>query len=357
MAMTLNPPDPMIAQYMAQHPMHAVVAPLGPPPKPLSMADMAGMGDQAMPTMSTQAPQVRGMTPLEQYQDSEGKRMTADLGKDANPYGSPTNHPGVLGKFLHGLSVATGGPNRRQFEEENLGKQLEGEQKEQSAEGLQNATAEHTRAETPEVAPNAESLRALQGAETGHAGAETTALENPAEEWKAIPGVIGPNGEAVEIGSRSGQIRMGGSGITKQSQARPDTPEQQYIDEYQRLHQGSTIADAERAYTADTQRAPQAIMLTPGQNGTYTAQNVHPGSQVQPGSISPGGLNSLDVPTTQQRNVAAQAKLVTAQMPSLVWKFKKTLASWDRWLDDGTNLCKGRWASTIPKWQGSGLIC
>ena len=143
--------------------------------------------------------------------------MTADLGKDANPYGSPTNHPGVLGKFLHGLSVATGGPNRRQFEEENLGKQLEGEQKEQSAEGLQNATAEHTRAETPEVAPNAESLRALQGAETKHAGAETTALENPAEEWKAIPGVIGPNGEAVEIGSRSGQIRMGGSGITKQS--------------------------------------------------------------------------------------------------------------------------------------------
>ena len=177
--MTLNPPDPMIAQYMAQHPMHAVVAPLGPPPKPLSMADMAGMGDQAMPTMSAQTPQVRGMTPLEQYQDSEGKRMTADLGKDANPYGSPTNHPGVLGKFLHGLSVATGGPNRRQFEEENLGKQLEGEQKEQSAEGLQNATAEHTRAETPEVAPNAESLRALQGAETGHAEAETETLGKP----------------------------------------------------------------------------------------------------------------------------------------------------------------------------------
>ena len=176
--MALNPPDPMIAQYMAQHPMHAVVAPLGPPPKPLSMADMAGMGDQAMPTMSTQAPQVRGMTPLEQYQDSEGKRMTADLGKDANPYGSPTNHPGVLGKFLHGLSVATGGPNRRQFEEENLGKQLEGEQKEQSAEGLQNATAEHTREETNEMPGKTQSEEGLQGAEASKDTAEAGAVES-----------------------------------------------------------------------------------------------------------------------------------------------------------------------------------
>lgn len=150
MAMTLNPPDPMIAQYMAQHPMHAVVAPLGPPPKPLSMADMAGMGDQAMPTMSTQAPRVRGMTPLEQYQDSEGKRMTADLGKDANPYGSPTNHPGVLGKFLHGLSVATGGPNRRQFEEENLGKQLQNTEDEKSKTGLEAAQAANQQSEADE---------------------------------------------------------------------------------------------------------------------------------------------------------------------------------------------------------------
>lgn len=44
------------------------------------------------------------------------------------------------------------------------------------------ATAGKTEAETPEVAPNAESTRNLQGAEVGHVEAETGAIKNPALE-------------------------------------------------------------------------------------------------------------------------------------------------------------------------------
>lgn len=48
----------------------------------------------------------------------------------------------------------------------------------QSQSALENATAQHTAAETPEIAPNAESARALQGAQTRRITDEASDLEN-----------------------------------------------------------------------------------------------------------------------------------------------------------------------------------
>jgi hypothetical protein len=175
----------------------------------------------------------------------------------------------------------------------------------------ENATAQHTAAEMPEIAPNAESARGMQGAQKANLESEIKTRENPSEEWKAIPQIIGPNGEPVEIESKSGQVRFGGiQGTQQQKQPKPDSPEQQYIDEYQKLHKGATVAAAERAYTNDTQRPPQAIMLVPGANGGYTAQNVKPGSTVAPNALSTGGLNSMNVPTSQTRAMAEAAPKV-----------------------------------------------
>ena len=239
------------------------------------------------------------------------RRLAKDYEKDANPYGSADNHPGFWGKFAHGLNVATGGENRRNWEEMGLQKSLQELLKEQSKRAEQNANAGHINAETPEVAPNAESTRKLQGAEAEHANAETEGLKNPPESWKAIPGVIGPNGEPVEIEDKSGKIRFGDvTGLQQQKQPKPDSPEQQYIDEYRQLHKGSTVAQAERAYSLDTQKPPQAIMLMPGENGGYTAQNIKPGSQVAPGALSTSGLNSMNVPTSQTRAMAETAPKV-----------------------------------------------
>ena len=249
---------------MVQHPMHAMIAPLGAPPPDLQPMGMSPEGAPSTSGMSPQ-PKARQASPLERYEDKQGQRLMSDIDKDENPYGSPNNHPGVLGKILHGLSVATGGPNRRLMEEAGLSKGLNEMENETSKRGLegaqtenQTATAAHTNAETPEVGPNAESERALQGAQTNK-------LENPSEEWSVMPGVIGPNGEPVEYEKTSGQMRFGSvSGLQQQKQPKPDSPEQQYIDEYMKAHKGGTVAQAERAYSLDTQKPPQAIMLMHG---------------------------------------------------------------------------------------------
>ena len=73
-------------------------------------------------------------------------------------------------------------------------------QKEAEA-NTENATAQKTNAETPEVAPNAESTRNLQGAEAGHAEAETTALQNPSmivHDTELGPIVINPKTGAAQ---------------------------------------------------------------------------------------------------------------------------------------------------------------
>lgn len=301
------------------HPLEAMMTPITADPmeqyermqvaQPMARPANQGLGGENEPGHAVQ------MSPFDPYEEALRTKQMSDIRKDQNPYGSPDNHPGILGKILHGLSVATGGPNRRQFAEEGREKQIAGIESEKSKNALEGAQAANaqasagkTNAETPEVAPNAESARSLQGAEAGRANAQTQTLENPPEEWKAIPSILGPNGEPVEIEARTGQVRFGGvQGAQQQKQPKPDTPEQQYIDEYQQLHKGSTVAEAERAYVNDTQKPPQAIMLVPGANGGYTAQNIRPGSNLPNGAISPAGMNSMNVPDSSTRTMVANA--------------------------------------------------
>jgi hypothetical protein len=303
-------------------------------PEPLQPIVMPESAPQPLPP--TPQPQVqlapKVPTPLDgQIQDAQQQLQKVHMKQQ--PY--QWNQHGVGRNIAHVLSVAgniAGDifapsvmariPNTQmnlKEQEDELNDRLLKEQEQQSQGALQQANTEHLNAETPEVAPNAASARKLQGLTGEHVSAETNLLNKPLEEWKAIPSIIGPNGEPVEIESRSGKVRLGGvQGTQLLKQPKPDTPEQQYIDEYQRLHKGATIAQAERQYSLDTQKPPQAIMLVPGENGGYTAQRVAPGATVAPGAVSATQAGSLNVPTTQQRNVAAQAKLVTEQMPGLI---------------------------------------
>src|SRR6185312_4741688 len=117
-----------------------------------------------------------------------------------------------------------------------------------------------------------------------------------------------------------GQIRLGGvHGLQQMKQPKPDTPEQQFIDEYLHKNPKAGIAEAVRAYTDATQRPPQSLVLVPNaETGCYTAQTARPGASIAPGAVTASQAGSLNVPTTQQRNVAAQAQLVTEQMPGLI---------------------------------------
>ena len=97
--------------------------------------------------------------PMQIIQQHQLQRLQKDYTKDENPYGSPQNHPGFLGKLAHGLNVATGGINRRTDEEQGIEKELSGTVGDVAANREKNATSGHLEAETPEVAPNAESER------------------------------------------------------------------------------------------------------------------------------------------------------------------------------------------------------
>ena len=132
---------------------------MGPPPPDVSMPDNSPI--PAFPSSpspkivrgpfdpSTASPEELAMQPLT-------SALRKDEAKDIHPWGTPENHPGFLGKLGHALSVATGGPNRRQYEEMGLQKSL------QDLLGSQ-------------------SRNQLQGAQTTEAQARAHALENPPE--------------------------------------------------------------------------------------------------------------------------------------------------------------------------------
>lgn len=155
--------------------INAALPPLAPAPEPAlgfnpSDMDPNAGGPPQLP--QGKRPQVFGPTPQDRQQTMLGGRLEQDYQKDLHPWGTPDNHPGVWGKIGHALSVATGGPNRRLTEEQGIeGRlnklaQLQSQIGEQGAQAKNlTANAEHTEAETPEVAPNAESARGLQRAE------------------------------------------------------------------------------------------------------------------------------------------------------------------------------------------------
>jgi len=208
MALLMQKPDATdspiqgMAAPLVQHPMHAMVTPIvgrpslasmvpppdtDTPPPQMSQSDIDGMsgggGMAAMP--QSKQPIVRTMTPSERIEDHLNQKLMADYEKDANPYGSANNHPGFFGKVLHGLSVATGGPGRREFEEQGgttrsghqvvgLENKIQGIESQQSQQAFQGANTAHLNAETPEIAPNAESERELQTAQAGNLDSETT---------------------------------------------------------------------------------------------------------------------------------------------------------------------------------------
>jgi hypothetical protein len=117
-----------------------------------------------------------------------------------HPWGTPENHPGALGKAAHifsqigniagdvlAPSVMANIPGTQlgmEREEGTLAKQVNDEQAGESLNRERNATAGHTEAETPEVAPNAASTRGVQGATAAHLNAETEGLENPQPQYE-----------------------------------------------------------------------------------------------------------------------------------------------------------------------------
>jgi hypothetical protein len=180
--------------------------PLTPPPPPISAADLMGLGGgQSAPNNvfastpdvtldQNPAHQVKGAfangNPSEAISLKEQQKLAKDYDADSQ---QPTTRLGKAGHVFQEIGNAVlpglmaripGTEMHRQGEEMGLQKSLQELLKEQSQEGLENANAGHINAETPEVAPNAESLRKEQGAQTENLESETrdrdlTAAQGP----------------------------------------------------------------------------------------------------------------------------------------------------------------------------------
>lgn len=169
----------------------ADVARQGSPWAPMQ-SPMPEMPTPQMPNVSVQKPvmdlhanlpPVFAPTPKPNPQDEITghlqSKLEGDYAKDANPFGSPTNHPGFFGKLAHGLSVATGGDTRRGWEEQGIAKQLNDVVGQKSANDFRTAETGKTNEETQEMPQKASDTHAQSGATTANLESETKARDNP----------------------------------------------------------------------------------------------------------------------------------------------------------------------------------
>jgi len=90
------------------------------------------------------------------------------------------------------------------------------------------------------------------------------------------------------------------------------------------LRREGLAIQAQNHHDAEAARG-EVKMMIPGPNGQYMLQTFRAGDPIPQGAISPTGMNAMNTPTTQQRNVAAQAALVHEQTPetlALISKMK-----------------------------------
>src|SRR5215472_3055173 len=299
------------------------------PPPTMSAPSAPPMPFLAPPTAPSASPPIRGTEAGDQIIRSEALKKGAGIDQihskiENSQFGQ--NHP-TLGKIagwgaeipLHVLEAAGSmlGPTRtaemllpgttahHAMELRNLNSQI-GHEAEENLKGAQ-AGAENARtgleeAQTAGLPEHESDTHALTQSEITEHNAQAANLLHPQaktafEAWQAQN-----PGHPIEEWLKAQQANKN---------VRPDTPEQQYIDEYQQKHQGASIAEAERQYTLDTQRPPQVapiLMMAPNANGTSTAEVVRPGQTVTPGTTTASGCNSESVTASKQEEAAKKAQ-------------------------------------------------
>lgn len=103
----------------------------------------------------------------------------------------------------------------------------------------------------------------------------------------------------------------------KNKPAAPSTPEHMFIEEYQKLHPGATVAQALHEYAANgqaPQRPEQTMVYIPDGNGGMTARLVTPGQTVPAGAVTASGMSSQNTPTASTRTMTEAAPKVTSMV-------------------------------------------
>ena len=197
MADVSGAPSPWAGPAMTS-PMPSMPQPPGPTIIPKPVMDLhAGLPPVFAPTPKP--------NPQDEITGNLQGRYEKDLEKDANPWGSPNNHPGFFGKLIHGLSVATGGDTRRQWEEQGLAKQLNDVVGQKSANDYRTAETGKTNEETAEMPQKASDLHTKSGADTANIESETRDRDATTNNAIANPTLIVGHAHAVNAAINAGR--------------------------------------------------------------------------------------------------------------------------------------------------------
>ena len=301
-----------------------------PGPPPAMSAPTAGpMPSLAAPTSPSVSPPIRGTEQGDQLERSRLLSTGPGIGQihskiENSSFGQ--NHP-TLGKILgwgaeiplRAAEVAGSmlGPTRaaetfvpgtqmhHALDVRNIDSVI-GKESEENLKGAQTGETEartgQMEQQTAEAPQRAEDTHALTQAEIQQHNAQSAELLHPQAKTAFEAWQQQNPGKPIEEWLKAQSANK--------PEPKPDTPEQQYIDEYQQTHKGASIADAERHYTLDTQRPPQVapiMMMVPNQNGGSTATVVRPGQEVAPGTTTAAGLNSESVNANKQDAASKKA--------------------------------------------------
>jgi hypothetical protein len=313
---TMTPPVKM-APGMIQHPMHAMIAPIGPPPPDLPPMGMAGPPPD-ISGMSAKPQVNRKMSPLEEEESHEEQKLMGDYQKDSDPWGSADNHPGFLGKLGHGLSVVAqnsqheeGKMTPREAEEQKLQTGLQTVDAEKSKEGLEGATTAHTQEETGEMPGKTQSEEGLQGAQTTEANARADSLNNPPPEihdTEQGPMLIDRRTGVAQPVTANGQP-IGPKLNLKESQPvdGPDgKPHTYMLDD-----KGNKVVDLgvhyERPINVNAGQSEKNLWSVPQPDGSHKVISLKPGDTIPTGAVSLSGQS-----TENSKAGAADAPTVDA---------------------------------------------
>jgi hypothetical protein len=153
-------------------------------PPPSVLAPVSELGGQ-LPASAAQPISPAPKSPMEQQIGSDQQRLEKVRWEQQNPWGTPENHPGKLGKLAHVFSSLgniagdifapgvmaniPGTQMNRNMQEGGLAKRLNAEIGDESTNAYRDAETGKTEAETPQIAPDAESKRNLEGAQADEA--------------------------------------------------------------------------------------------------------------------------------------------------------------------------------------------
>lgn len=202
----------------------------------------------------------------------EGEKAQVKL---LHPWGTPGNHDNLGGKLGH-IFAEIGSAAAPGIAQEIPGSRLNLEQEAKKGEAgaeqtiageaenaQKNATAAHTEAEIP-----------LVGAQTEEAKARTKALgEKPAatpDEQVLAAGTRIAQGvgtsEDLAVVKSFHDLQQAKAKLTPE---KPDTPEQQFIEDYMTRNQGKTVEDAVQAYARATQKPERSTAVDSRSDKSY----------------------------------------------------------------------------------------